>query len=497
MSRFITASMLYNLIQCPHRLNLDLHEDPAKRDVESKFVEFLWERGTLFEAEVMSKLRVPFVDYSSFPDEERERRTREAMDRKAKLIYGGRITFGDLLGEPDILRFDETKGYIAGDIKSGSGDEGDDDTGDGKPKKHYAVQLALYTDILESRGVTAARAPFIWDVHGREVIYDLDASQGTRAGQTLWELYKEKLGQAHSIASRPGTTLPALGSACKLCHWRTHCIRDVENRDDLTLIPELGRSKRDMMMTHVPTVRDLVKYDPSRLMQGGKSVIKGLSLPSLEKFRARARLLCDPDAVPYCTATPDLPHAGVELFFDIEVDPMRDVCYLHGFVERRNRDNATERFVPFMAESPTPEEEESAFAGAWEYVQSCRPCAIYFYSKYERTWWRKLQQRYPRVATEEEIEAMFRPGTAVDLYYDVVKKHTEWPTRDHSIKTLAHYLGFKWRDTSPSGADSIEWYHRWIESGDPAIRQRILDYNEDDCVATRVLLDGIRELKIG
>jgi hypothetical protein len=33
--------------------------------------------------------------------------------------------------------------------------------------------------------------------------------------------------------------------------------------------------------------------------------------------------------------------APVELFFDIEVDPLRDICHLHGFVERRNGDNAT------------------------------------------------------------------------------------------------------------------------------------------------------------
>jgi hypothetical protein len=73
---------------------------------------------------------------------------------------------------------------------------------------------------------------------------------------------------------------------------------------------------------------------------------------------------------------------------------------------------------------------------------------------------------------------------------------TEWPTRDYSIKTLASYLGFKWRDTHPSGAASIEWYHRWVESKDPAVRRRILEYNEDDCVATRVLLDGIRKLDV-
>ncbi len=89
---------------------------------------------------------------------------------------------------------------------------------------------------------------------------------------------------------------------------------------------------------------------------------------------------------------------------------------------------------------------------------------------------------------------MFDPSHAVDLYYDVVKKATDWPTIDFSIKTLAKFLGFAWRDTHPSGAASIEWFDRWVKTGDPSIRQRILEYNEDDCIATRVLLDGIRAL---
>ena len=72
------------------------------------------------------------------------------------------------------------------------------------------------------------------------------------------------------------------------------------------------------------------------------------------------------------------------------------------------------------------------------------------------------------------------------------QKATEWPTRDFSLKTLAKYLGFNWRDTHPSGAASIEWFDRWVETHDPAVRQHILDYNEDDCRATRVVLDGIR-----
>jgi predicted RecB family nuclease len=496
MSPSITASMLYNLIQCPHRLSLDLHEDWSHRDAESKFVELLWEKGTLFESTVISNLQVPFIELSALSGEHREQQTLEAMARRVPLIHGGRIRADNLLGEPDILRLDYAMGYVAGDIKSGAGEEGDQDDSDGKLKKHYAVQLALYTDILERLGLSSNRRPFIWDVRGEEVQYDLNNPQGPRTPQTLWELYQGKLEEALEIASRPGVTLPALASTCKLCHWRSLCKRQIMEMNDLTLIAELGRSKRDLIAPFIPTVDELATCDLSQFFQGSRSSIKGIGSSTLARFQMRAQLLTDPASRPYCTMAPTLPEYDTELFFDIEVDPMRDICYLHGFLERHGRDRRTERFVPFVAEKPTFEDEERAFSSAWEYVRSHYPCAIYFYSKYERTWWRKLQKRYPHVVTEADIEAMFDPSRAVDLYFDVVKKCTEWPTHDHSIKTLASFLGFHWRDTSPSGADSIEWYHRWIESGDKDIRQRILDYNEDDCIATRVLADGIRKLEV-
>jgi predicted RecB family nuclease len=119
----------------------------------------------------------------------------------------------------------------------------------------------------------------------------------------------------------------------------------------------------------------------------------------------------------------------------------------------------------------------------------CLTCGIY-----ERTIWRKLQEQYPGVCTSDEIEAIFK--NAFDLYSDAVRPHSEWSTKDFSIKTLAKFLGFNWRDTHPSGAASIEWFDRWAKKRHPEIKQRILDYNEDDCRATGVLLDALRTMPI-
>jgi predicted RecB family nuclease len=491
----ITAATLYDLVQCPHRVTLDTFGDPTKRDKVSPFVQLLWDRGTSVEQEVIRGLSQPFLDLSIYTGEKKEQLTCEAMARREPLIYGGRISSGDLLGEPDLLRF-EGNGYVAGDIKSGSGEEGgaDDDNDEGKPKVHYAVQLALYTDVLCQLGQSGGRRAFVWDVHGEEVTYDFDESYGIRNPTTLWQKYVDALAEARAIVGKTENTLPAFSSVCKNCVWYSACVTELEKADDLTLIPFLGRSKRDVMVDRISTVHDLAAASTDSFINKKKTIFPGIGINSLKQFHARARLLTTKGSQPYLTAPVSLPASDLELFFDIEVDPMRDICYLHGFVERRNGDDTTEHFVYFLAETPDAAEEERAFKGAWEYMQASPAAAIYYYSKYERSIYRKLRAKYPSVCTADEVEQLFDPSRAVDLYYDVVKKATEWPTRDFSLKTLAKFLGFKWRDTHPSGAASIEWYHRWVETGDKDIRQRILDYNEDDCRATRVLLDGIREL---
>ncbi|HCS48522.1 MAG TPA: hypothetical protein DIW61_09810 [Candidatus Aminicenantes bacterium] len=492
----ITGSMLYDMVACPHRVAMDMFANPAERDKASPFVQLLWEHGTAYEEQVVANIGEPFIDLSVHSGLEKERLTLEAMVRGEQLIYGGRIADGDLLGYPDLLR-KEAAGYVAGDIKSGAGEEGGGYEGEGRPKKHYAVQIALYTDILERLGRADRRWGFIWDIRGKEVPYDLMALYGERNPRRLWDDYKDCLGKARDITSRAIITLPAYGSGtCKNCVWYTACIKYLEEANDLTLIPELGRSKREALISRIGTIRELARINPADFIAGGRTVFAGIGPPTLEKLHARAKLLTAGDGKPYLREPVNLPKADVELFFDLEVDPMRDLCYLHGFIERRGGANESERYFSFFADATTAATEEMAFTEALHYILATQPSTIYYYSKYERTMYRKLRQKYPNVCAEAEIEALFNQPHSVDLYNDVVLKATEWPTRDFSIKTLAKQLGFSWRDTHPSGAASIEWFHRWFETHDPGYRQRILDYNEDDCRATRVLLDGIRKLPI-
>ena len=50
--------MLYDYVQCPHRLKMDLFGDPFRRDEINAFIRLLWEKGTANEQEIIDGLEL-------------------------------------------------------------------------------------------------------------------------------------------------------------------------------------------------------------------------------------------------------------------------------------------------------------------------------------------------------------------------------------------------------------------------------------------------------
>ena len=129
--------------------------------------------------------------------------------------------------------------------------------------------------------------------------------------------------------------LPAYASVCKLCHWYSFCIQQLTASDDLTLIPFLRQSDRDTMTDQIPTVASLAAIDPEAFIKGKTTVFAGIGADRFRALQARAVMLKAFSPKPYLRLPIRLDAFPLELFFDIEVDPLRGICYLHGFVERR------------------------------------------------------------------------------------------------------------------------------------------------------------------
>jgi predicted RecB family nuclease len=488
----ITGSMLYSLHKCPHSVHLEQHGPKEAKQPVSDFVAMLWEDGVNHEAQTLAALGVT-ANFKSLPVAERIAATQKAMDDGADLIYGGRIAdpASGLMGEPDLLkRFGQR--YRAVDIKAGKALETDEP---GSFRADYAAQLGLYIEILDNTGRgDGQKIGYIIDGDKAEVEYDFNLQKGKRKPTTWWEYYLSQKAMTVELVKPNAASRPALTADCKLCAWKDHCKTQLVADNDLSLIAELGRTKRDVMAATFPTVRDLAQADVAKHIHGGRTDFAGVGPDTLRKLQVRAKLL-DSKGKPFAKAPIALPQASKEVMFDIEADPLRDLVYLHGFLEQDSKNPTAKKFCPVLAEGTDLYAEARAFAAAWQYLSDrAQDSVIYYYSPYERVAYLKLAAKHPQVCSTQEVADLFERPNVIDLYQEVIKPSTEWPAYDQSIKTLAVYLGFQWRDSNPSGAASIEWFNQWVLTGDAGIKQRILDYNEDDCIATAVVLAGVKSL---
>lgn len=479
--------MLRDLWLCERRVHHDLHSPPALRDATSAFVEMLWASGVRHEARILAGLPGVVTDLRDVPRVARLGATREAMAGPADAILGALLDTGDRIGLPDLL-VRRDGGWTAADVKAGAPLQADGR----RPKVEYAVQVAHYADMLREMGDGEGGTAIVIGPDGERITYDLDAAID-RDGATPRSLTRELTARARQVIDGGAETRGALSAACALCLWRTACTAELETLDDLSLIAGLGRSLREAIAPIAPTVLALAGLDIETVAApGGRTSLKGVGASRLARFQDRARLLKTPGAAPYARRPLDLPRPARELHLDLEADPSIPLTYLHGILERRI--GADDRFVHFFADGP--DGERDAFAAAMSYLTEDPLAVIYHYSAFEPIAYRALQRRHPSVCSPGDIEALFARDRAVDLLLHVVMPDTEWPTRNVSIKTLAKSLGFRWRDAEAGGAASIAWFADYQETGDPAVRRRIVEYNHDDVIASAVLLDGLRALPV-
>ena len=92
----ITASSLYDYIQCPHKVWRDIYGPQEEKIQETNpFVKLLWERGVKHEEKVVSELG-DFLNLKEGSIDERFYRTTEAMKNKTPLIYQGVLKYENI-----------------------------------------------------------------------------------------------------------------------------------------------------------------------------------------------------------------------------------------------------------------------------------------------------------------------------------------------------------------------------------------------------------------
>ncbi|WP_405134069.1 TM0106 family RecB-like putative nuclease [Nocardia sp. NBC_01388] len=161
-------------------------------------------------------------------------------------------------------------------------------------------------------------------------------------------------------------------------------------------------------------------------------------------------------------------------------------------------------YRPFVTWDPLPTEDEGrSFAEFWTWLMQVRAdaaatgrtFAAYCYSRTaEDKWLYESARRFagmPGIPTEREIQKFVDGPQWVDMFQAVSEQFI--CPNGKGLKKIAPVAGFSWRDPEAGGEASMSWYRLGVgydgSEPDMSQRTRILEYNEDDVQATKVLRD--------
>ena len=396
--------------------------------------------------------------------------TQRLMQQGIPLIYQGCLKQGSYIGRPDLLMKHEnfptsfgSYGYEALDIKAGKGWEQTGRT-TRKFKKHYAYQILFYRLLLQH--IQGKAFPKGRIINVDKEIEEFDPEE--------FELeFDAALDQAQKLVDGVETSEPVLSSQCYLCDWFSRCERWVRDRSDPTNLFFVGKQKFHLKRVGLQTVEDIAKMEVKQYLISPNKIPR-MGEKALRRMKVRAQVLLAQE--PLIRPGYNFPRTKRDVYFDIEDDPTRGLTYLFGLVIKE--DHAPLRYEYFVAKSP--EEEEATVRAFWKYLSLAEDDTYYVYSHKERTTLRQLMERY---SLDQNVFDRY-VGKEYDLYTKLIVDYSDWPTFSYSIKHIAKMVGFRWRDPDPSGANSIAWFNEYLDNpSHTSLLNRILRYNEDDCLA--------------
>ncbi|MDG1949298.1 MAG: TM0106 family RecB-like putative nuclease, partial [bacterium] len=414
------------------------------------------------EMELISD-RDDLVEVTAEDPEEAFRQTLAFMREGRQTIYHGVLIDKHWVGHPDILEKVEGRSklgdyyYVAADLKRSR-----------RLRDDHQFQGCFYAELLARvQGVKPVQG-YVINPDNETMPYLIEEFEADYE-LTLSEI--EKIISGH----RP---VHFVTSGCKQSPWAKECKGESESCRDLSLLNRVWREEvRRLREVGVLTIDALALKSVPDL----ESMAPDVSANRLEMMRDQAIAIVEGRHM--IRGTAHLPESHVELFFDIESDPLRDFDYLFGILKVSSEG---EEFIPFFAESP--EQEAEMWREFVEFIERHIDAPIYHYGWFEEEVVRRFGAKYG--IGEIAREALER--NMIDLLA-VIRPTVIFPLSFYSLKDIAQYIGFNWRSADASGANSVLWFEEWLKTKTPRMMQKILEYNEDDVIATYKLQRWVRE----
>ncbi|MEK7203516.1 MAG: TM0106 family RecB-like putative nuclease [Patescibacteria group bacterium] len=491
--QLLRSEHFYKFFLCPHWIWYDIYEDQKKHKHVPPVLEMLYS-GKIREPNSVLPTK-EFVEIESELHQDLDEAflaTIELM-KQGKNIYKPVLMNGHWVGEPDFIErrpIAELKSvdrlaqsifgdwyYVAYDIRN-----------DPELRDEYKFPLVFASLILEKIQGARPQEAYIINADGeaRSFLVDpfLDKFQ-----LTLKEIEKVLEGE------KPP---PFIKAGCKKSPWFTICEEETKGCQDISLIHGISqRDQRDLYELGIRTVAQLAQADIRQLEDG----LEGWNYDKLVRVHNQAEVLVS--GQPTILQHYNFPEVKNEIYFDIESDPTRGIIFLFGLlvkkqgrktvpIRKANRGSSISQsdigtgFQYFLAKDK--EEEKKIWDDFLAFLSKLEDFVIYHYGYYERHVLHQLEKKY---GASTDLMKRFRENS-LDLY-NIATSSIVLPLYFYSLKDIAGFIGYKWKDKGAGGGEALMWYDQWQETGKKEFLDKLIKYNEDDARATMMVKEWLEK----
>jgi predicted RecB family nuclease len=269
---------------------------------------------------------------------------------------------------------------------------------------------------------------------------------------------------------------------CPECGFQAHCRKIAVNKDDLSLLANLPVKERARLNGKgIFTVSQL-----SYTFRPRRRIKRLASKP--EKHHHSLKALAIREKKIYVIGNPQLQIDGTPIFLDVEGLPDRDFYYLVGVRVENNQGILQQNYW-----ADTTDDEKNIWRAFLDFLLSIDRPVLFHYGSFETTFLKKMCDRYG--GPDEGSVAANAIASSVNVL-SVVFAKIYFPTYSNGLKEIARFLGFEWTDPSSSGLQSIIWRDGWESTHAPALRDKLVTYNAEDCEALSLVTHTLVRLLI-
>jgi predicted RecB family nuclease len=280
---------------------------------------------------------------------------------------------------------------------------------------------------------------------------------------------RKRLEKIAALLANP--TLPdlVLNRHCAECEFQTRCRKIAIEKDDLSLLARMSEQERKKLRSKgIFTVTQLsYTFRPRRRPKKQRD--------KREKYHHSLKALAIREKKIHIVGTPELKIEGTPVYLDVEGLPDRDFYYLIGL-----RIGNGESAVQHSLWADTVADEGRIWREFLAILETVEKPVLIHYGSYETIFLKAMGECYGQAVAESVVARAI--NSAVNVL-SLTFAQVYFPSYSNGLKEVAAYLDFCWFAPNPSGLRTVIWRHEWGQTKAAGLKDRILQYNADDCQA--------------